>query len=71
VGEPPPAQEIQYIDEAADLASAMVHISKRKMTLKEYFRGLKRSKIYRYYNKHDKKVFFGLFVKAVSLNFKK
>lgn len=71
VGEPPPAQEIQYIDEGADLASAVVHIRKRKMTLTEYFRGLKRSKIYRYYNKHDKKVFFGLFVKAVSLDFKK
>ncbi len=71
VEEPPSIKDIQYIDEAADLASAVVHIRKKMMTLKDYFRSRKRSKIYRYYNKHDKKVFFGLFMKAVLFDFKK
>ena len=71
VEEPPSIKDIQYIDEAADLASAVVHIRRKMMTLKDYFRSRKRSKIYRYYNKHDKKVFFGLFMKAVLFDFKK
>jgi D-aspartate ligase len=71
VEEPPSIKDIQYIDEAADLASAVVHIRKKMMTLKDYFRSQKRSKTYRYYNKHDKKVFFGLFMKAVLFDFKK
>lgn len=67
----PPEKNVQFIDEPADLASAVVHLRKKMITLREYFSSLKRSNGYRYYNKHDKKVFFGLFMKAVLLDFKK
>ena len=69
--EPPPGKNIHYIDEPADLASTLVHLRKRMMTLREYFKSLKGSKGYRYYNKGDLRVFLGLFVKAVLLDFKK
>ncbi len=69
--EPPPFGKVLYVDEAADLASALVHLRKKMMTLKEYFRGLKRSNIYRYYNKRDISVLLGLFVKTVLFDFKK
>jgi len=68
---PPPVKNIHFIDEPADLASTLVHLRKRKMTLREYFKSLKGSKGYRYYNKGDLRVFLGLFVKAILLDFKK
>ena len=71
VEEPPLKKDIHYIDEVADLASTVVHLRMKMMTLKDYFRSLKRSKIYRYYNKGDIRVFLGLFVKAVLLDFRK
>jgi D-aspartate ligase len=69
--EPPPLKNVLFIDEAADLASALVHLKRKMMTLKEYFRSMKGSNRYRYYNKGDLRVFLGLFVKAVLLDFKK
>ena len=69
--EPPPVKNILFIDEPADLASTLVHLRKRMMTFREYFKSLKRSKGYRYYNKGDLRVFLGLFVKAVLFDFKK
>lgn len=69
--EPPPVKNIHFIDEPADLASTVVHLRKRMMTFREYFKSLKRSKGYRYYNKGDVRVFLGLFVKAVLLDFRK
>jgi len=71
VEESPPVKDIQFIDEAADLASAVVHLRRKMITLREYLRSLKSTSRYRYYNKHDKKVFFGLFMKAVLFDFKK
>ena len=56
---------------AADFVSAMVHLGKRMMTLREYFRFLLKTKVKRYYNKHDLSVFFGLFLNAISQVFKK
>jgi predicted ATP-grasp superfamily ATP-dependent carboligase len=64
-------KNVLFIDEAADIASALVHFRKRMMTLGEYYRSLRRTKQYRYYNKNDLGVFLGLFVKALSLDFKK
>ncbi len=69
--EPPPLKNIHFIDEPADLASTLVHLRKRMMTLGDYFKNLKRRKGYRYFNKGDIRVFLGLFVKAVLLDFKK
>jgi predicted ATP-grasp superfamily ATP-dependent carboligase len=67
----PPVKNVLFIDEPADIASAMVHFRKKMMTLREYLRGLKRTKQYRYYNRNDLGVFMGLFVKAVLFDFKK
>jgi hypothetical protein len=67
--EPPTVKNVHFIDEPADLASTLVHLRKRMMTLREYFKSMKRSKGYRYYNKGDLRVFLGLFVKAVLLDF--
>jgi predicted ATP-grasp superfamily ATP-dependent carboligase len=69
--ETPPVKNVLFIDEPADIASAMVHFRKKMMTLREYLRGLKRTKQYRYYNRTDLGVFMGLFVKALLFNFKR
>jgi D-aspartate ligase len=69
--EPPPQKNLLFVDEPTDLASTWVHIRKRKMTLREYFKNLKSSKRYRYFNRGDIRVFLGLFMKAVLLDFKK
>jgi predicted ATP-grasp superfamily ATP-dependent carboligase len=69
--DPPPLISVYFIDELADLASAMVHLRKKMLTMKDYFRSLMRKNIYRYYNKGDLRVFLGLFMKAMTLDFKK
>ena len=68
---PPPAGSVLFVDEPADLASAVVHMRRRLLNLRGYIKSLKGSKGFRYYNKHDRKVFWGLFLKAVLLDFKK
>ena len=68
---PSPARPVVFIDEPADLASALVHLRKRLMTLQGYLRSLKGSKGFRYYNRQDRRVFWGLFMRAVMLDFKK
>ena len=68
---PPPEKKVIYIEEPTEIASAYVHIRKRLITIKEYFRSLKGPKAYRYFCKGDLSVFRGLFIKAVSYIFRK
>lgn len=68
---PPPAMSVYFIDELADFASAMVHFRKKRLRFGDYLRSLMRKNKFRYYNKHDLRVFFGLFRKALSFNFRK
>jgi predicted ATP-grasp superfamily ATP-dependent carboligase len=68
---PPPEKAIIYIDEPAEIASALVHIRKKMVTWKDYFKSIRGTKVFRYANKNDIWVFLGLFLKAILFIFKK
>lgn len=67
----PPEKRVIYIEEPTEIASAFIHIRRKLLTLREYIKSLKGPKAFRYYNKGDLGVFFGLLLKAVTYIFRK
>jgi predicted ATP-grasp superfamily ATP-dependent carboligase len=58
---------VVYIDEWADFASTLAHMKKKELTFKQYLRSIAGKKSFRYFNKHDIKVFLFFFLKTCRL----
>jgi len=67
----PPRRKILYIEEHHEIPSAFVHIRRRIVSPREYFKSLKGAIRFRYANRKDPGVFLGLIFKAVAIIFNK
>jgi predicted ATP-grasp superfamily ATP-dependent carboligase len=59
-----------YIDEWAELYSALTHFKRKLITFKEWRSSIKGNRAYRYWNKEDKSVFFASLFKTLRAVFK-
>ncbi|MBN1789458.1 MAG: hypothetical protein JW830_03100 [Bacteroidales bacterium] len=65
-----PDEHIVYIDEAAELLSALVHLKRGLLTPAQWLRSLQGKKRFRYYEPKDRIVFVFLLWKIIRLGFK-